>query len=107
MTPERFNQIFDEITDKCEKVLVDRGHMYARGGDRLSNFKSAAMLRSSSPIDSLGGLMSKQIVAVYDYINDTDQGVRHTIEEWEEKIYDSINYLILLRALIEDMHNAA
>jgi hypothetical protein len=52
-------------------------------------------------------------VSVYDFIEDVNDGQflsledwnkkMHTLPEWDEKIVDSINYLILLRALIEDM----
>jgi hypothetical protein len=44
-------------------------------------------------------MMAKHTVSIYDMCN---SGKEYSIDMWNEKITDSINYLLLLRALIED-----
>lgn len=95
-----FNTIVDETIDKCVSVLAQKGIEYTRGGNRLSNFKQAGMLDGDTSIKALGGMMKKHTVSLYDYIKDLENGVKHSLDEWDEKIVDHINYLILLRALL-------
>jgi hypothetical protein len=102
MTNERFEQIVDEIFDRCRATLVDRAEMYARG-DRLSNFKRAGTIRGKSSVESLDGMGLKHITSLFDYIDDLKTGRTHTREEWLEKMCDTINYYgPLLLALLED-----
>jgi len=102
MTSERFNQIVDEVFDRCRATLVDRASMYARG-DRLSNFKRAGTIRGKSSIESLDGMGLKHITSLFDYIDDLRTGQTHAREEWLEKMCDMINYYgPLLLALLED-----
>ena len=44
-------------------------------------------------------MMAKHTVSIYDMCN---SGQKYPIELWNEKITDHINYLLLLRAIIED-----
>ena len=100
MTPERFNQIVDEQKHLCNEILIDRARMYSKNNDRLWNFKVSGLHQDISPEKALRGMMDKQVVALYDYIDDIDW---HSKDQWLEKITDCINYLYLLRALLEDM----
>ena len=47
-------------------------------------------------------MMNKHTISIHDYIEDYEREEDHSLEEWDEKILDHINYLILLRALIID-----
>lgn len=50
--------------------------------------------------------MAKHTVSVYDLIRKHDLGGMTSKEMWSEKIGDSINYLLLLSALVqEEMDN--
>ena len=102
MMPERFLQVVKEQREFGDALLKMREGSYAREGDRLHNFKKAAALESKLPELALSGMMAKQIVALYDYLADLDKGIDTPAEAWIEKITDSINYLYLLRALLED-----
>ncbi|MBR5823661.1 MAG: hypothetical protein IKY67_05930 [Paludibacteraceae bacterium] len=99
MTGERFNQITKERIDVCLKTLCTKADEYATT-DRLHNFKVAGELQNCTPIKALGGMMSKHTVSVYDLINDYESGKEIPTSLWNEKIGDSINYLLLLTALI-------
>jgi len=102
MTPDRFLKVIEEQRAFGDALLENRKGTYSREGDRLHNFKKAAALESRLPEQALAGMMAKQIVALYDYLRDIDRGKAATREAWIEKITDSINYLYLLRALLED-----
>ena len=51
---------------------------------------------------ALFGMLSKHLVSLSDMCMDE---ANHPIEKWDEKITDSINYLIILRAIIEEDAN--
>lgn len=68
--------------------------------DRLSAFKAAAALQSCTPERALAGMLAKHIVSLYDMCYAENTVFRP--EEWDEKITDSINYLVLLRAIVKE-----
>ena len=102
MKTEKFESILNERISKCVKVLCSKADEYATE-DRLHNFKVAAELQNCTPITALAGMMAKHTVSVYDLIKRQEQGYVVPKEMWDEKIGDSINYLLLLTALIEDV----
>lgn len=60
-------------------------------------------MQGITPVGALSGMMCKHTVSIYDLINGYEEGRAIEPELWDEKIIDSINYLILLRAaLYED-----
>lgn len=81
---------------KSQQVLLDKGREYA-GSDRLHNFRQSAGLQGITLKAALAGMMSKHTVSVYDMCESEDP---FTIEQWEEKITDHINYLLLLKAIV-------
>ena len=68
--------------------------------DRLSAFKIAASLQGCTPKAALAGMMSKHVVSLYDMCYSSL--LQFDLEQWDEKITDCINYLILLKALIKE-----
>lgn len=101
MNTADFNKITDSRIQKCLDVLCKKAGEYATD-DRLHNFKVAAELQGCTPIRALSGMMCKHTVSVYDLINEFEEGTDIPLELWEEKIGDSINYLLLLTALIHE-----
>lgn len=99
MTTERFEAIFDAQVARCRQVLVEKAKEYATE-DRLHNFRVAAALQGCTEMQALAGMMAKHTVSVYDMAHD---GKRHPRALWEEKITDSINYLLLLRAMVDEL----
>ena len=55
---------------------------------------------------ALGGMMVKHTVSVYDLIHDHESGADIPVELWAEKITDSINYLFLLWALLNEQRSS-
>lgn len=103
MTTEQFNSIFRDTIEKAFNLLNGKAAEYAESGDRLHNFKRAAELQGCTPIGALGGMMVKHTVSIYDLIRRYERGANIPPELWDEKIIDSINYLILLRAAVKEI----
>lgn len=97
MNNEDFRNNLDTIHEKVETVLGAKGDEYATDNDRLHNFKVASQVQGITVKEALSGMMAKHTVSVYDMIAD---GKDHSIDKWDEKILDHINYLILLRAIV-------
>lgn len=100
-----FNKVVKEQLETCEKLLIGKGYEYAPDAvdensvDRLAHFKKAAVIIGGTPKEALLGMLTKHLVSVSDMCVD---GREYSIERWSEKITDSINYLLILRALIEE-----
>jgi hypothetical protein len=100
MQNEQFQQVLNTQFEQSKNVLAGKAEEYASDVDRLSNFKRAAHLKGITQPQAVTGMMAKHTVSVYDMV---ESGEAFTAAEWDEKIGDHINYLILLKAtLIED-----
>lgn len=94
-----FNEIVEGQCAHIKSVLASKGKEYSRG-DRLSNFKTGGRIINDTPEHALMGMKLKHDVSVIDIVDDLEQGNLPTYGVLSEKIGDSINYLILLKALI-------
>ena len=102
MNTEDFNKIIHEQIERCENTLCKKADEYAVDDDRLHNFKVAAEIQKCLPTTALGGMMAKHTVSVYDMIRGLEEGKSYPVELWNEKIGDSINYLLLLAAAVRE-----
>lgn len=99
MTNNDFEKIVTEQLDYCKDLLIVKGKEYSLTDDRLSAFKKAADIQGSSVKEALAGMMAKHIVSIYDMCS---SDAAFSKARWTEKITDSINYLLLLKAAIEE-----
>ncbi len=99
MLSEEFKDLVRYQFTRCRKVLTQREQIYGDNYDRLIQFKQAGQLMDIPPIQALAGMLSKHTTHLYDMLFDPNERPK---EEWEEVITDHINYLVLLRALLED-----
>lgn len=98
MNVKQFNEIVAAQIKLSTDILCVKAKEYATE-DRLHNFKTAAALEGITPKQALAGMMAKHTVSVYDMCmspSDFSQAM------WEEKITDHINYLLLLRAVVQE-----
>lgn len=125
MKIEDFNAIVSAQVLRCESLLCNKGAEYSPGTatkeselieekdgqlrfnleaetDRLHHFKKAAAIMNATPKAALLGMLTKHLVSVSDMCTD---GRTYSLARWDEKITDSINYLLILRALVEEEHN--
>ena len=91
--------IVDEQIERCRSLLVEKGQEYAKGKDRLGSFKKAAALQGCTKEEAAFGMLAKHLVSLADMITSKEP---YDLDRWNEKITDSINYLLILRAIIEE-----
>jgi hypothetical protein len=104
MTSKEFMEIAQARVVHCLALMeVKKGPEYSRGGDRFSNFRRAGQLLGVKPTTALLGFLTKHLVSVIDIVNDIEAGRPVILEQFEEKITDSINYLLLLEGLAKEM----
>lgn len=94
----RFNKVMQMETQHCLDVLETKGREYALGTDRLEHFKLAAEEQGCTPKQALWGMASKHFTS----LNAMCKNGSGDLPLWNEKITDSINYLLLLWALVEE-----
>jgi hypothetical protein len=98
MNSATLQQIIDEQLDRCMRTLSTKAGEYATA-DRLHHFRVAATMQGITPAQALAGMMAKHTVSIYDMCNSAKD---YPIAQWNEKITDHINYLLLLAAAVRD-----
>jgi hypothetical protein len=103
MTNIEFEKLLAERLEKTRKVLGVKRAEYSSEKDRLHNFKSSAELQmatcATTPVRELWGMAKKHIISVQDMVFSHEKPSNVKIDE---KIGDTINYLILLEALFKE-----
>lgn len=102
MNKDTFELCTEAIIQHCMTGLIKKNIEYARDTDALSNFKRAGARLGCSPEEALIGMETKHSTSIVDMIHDLRYNQHHPMPVWKEKIGDSINYLILLYALLEE-----
>ncbi len=96
MKVEQFNALIEQNLELVRAVLVKKTAEYNLDEDRLSVFKRAGALQKETPEEALLGMLTKHIISIYDMVKDKGE---YSLDKWQEKCIDSINYLLLLLAL--------
>jgi len=99
MEPKIFDEIMELQLSACREVLKSKENIYSSGGDRFGNFVKAGELQGRTPESALFGHLSKHLIAISDNV---DNPSAKSFPAWTEWITDSMNYLILLRGMIEE-----
>ena len=101
MKAQVFDQYVAEQVDVCLKMLVGKGEDYAdtKEDDRLNHFKVAAGLMEVDQKVALIGMASKHFASVSKMCM---SGRDYSLDQWSEKITDSINYLLILWAMVHE-----
>jgi hypothetical protein len=97
-SPEFYDAVNEQI-ERSRDMLLSKNDHYNPGADKLRGFKATAAMRNTTPQGALAGMMVKHTLSVYDMC---ESGREYPIEVWNEKITDHINYLLLLRAVVEE-----
>jgi len=90
-----------EVMSEIDSTLNSKAKEYASDEDRAQNFTDAARFDEVTRERALWGMMLKHLVSIKKIIHDLDKGFPSQRKVYVEKIGDSINYLILLRALLD------
>jgi hypothetical protein len=98
MTKIMGDEDFDELLDRCLRVLKVKGDDYTMGLDRLYNFDKAAAELGTSPMQVLAVYLHKHLCAVMNYVKTGGQAESEPIRE---RIVDCVNYFFLLHKLVK------
>lgn len=102
MDIKKFNDVIEEQINECLNTLVYKAKEYDNDStDRLKDFKQAARLQNTNQIRALIGMVSKQVVSLFNFGTEGDP-TDYPKEKWVERITDNINYLLILRTMIEE-----
>jgi hypothetical protein len=105
MNHDAFDKILKRRIEQMEKVLGKKAAEYAKGNDRLHNFKRAGAMLRSTPEAALVGMLAKHLISILDMVDDLDQaGFLAAAHLWDEKLGDAVNYLVLLEGLVAERH---
>ena len=96
-----FNKIVEDFLEKTKSTLIRKQEEYNLEADRFGFFKRAAAMAGNSPEQALYGFLLKHLVSLSDMVG---SGKKFSKALYEEKLGDIVNYLILLRGLLEDDH---
>lgn len=100
MDEGKFESICSKLLSRAETLRSIKKHEYTGDLDRLSNFRTAAVIQKIEVEHAIAGMMAKHTVSIYDMIDNLPDEVDLTL--WEEKIMDHINYLLLLFAAVTE-----
>jgi len=106
MTKEEFNEIVNNQMYACSSMLINKRKEYASDYNVFANFDKAVGLSFHDSSEKvLWGYMVKHLQSIKDIVEhvsvDGCNGYPTQII-LDEKFTDSINYLIILKAMIED-----
>ena len=107
MNKEELKDSVMALFGRCYELLITKGMEYSdEDGDRLDNFRSAALILEETPAEALMGLAVKHYISIRDLSRRVYDEDYYHIEDLKslrfEKIPDMINYLFLLNAILED-----
>jgi len=98
ITEEQFTKTLVQQLSRSVYILSQKQEEYSTE-DLLHNFRVAAALEGVSLKEACAGFMAKHTVSIFDMCKSKkifSQG------QWDEKITDHINYLLLLRCIVEE-----
>jgi hypothetical protein len=98
MDQTTFESIVEEQIARCVDTLLVKGAEYATD-DRLHNLRVSAALERTTMEAALAGMLAKHTVSIFDMCTSKRE---FTLAQWNEKIGDHINYLLILAAIVRD-----
>lgn len=99
MNADDFKSHVVEFVEKQLDLLLRKNGGYNDNSDALRNFKVVAVLNHQTPEQALWGMASKHVASIADMIS---SGQEFSAEIWDEKVGDLLNFMLLLRALVDD-----
>jgi len=110
MTLDDFKELtISFIEENCYNLMFgEKNKEYARGQDKLHNFKKAGRRRGKSPEEALAGMLEKHLTSIDDMVQDLEKEFQNgndpeiNLDKWKEKLRDAINYHLLTWALLNE-----
>jgi hypothetical protein len=102
MKLEQFDKFLEGILGEVKGVLGSKSADYAGDGDKLYNFKLQARIEGITPVEALRGNWLKHRSSIQQGLDELQTGKMRDLKWWHEKLIDSVNYEILLLALLTE-----
>lgn len=100
MNNREFERVIDEQFARCKDLLCTKQAEYTPDKDVFEVFNKASTLSGVGGRKSaLFDFMLKHLVSISDMCHTEEY---FTVERWNEKITDAMNYLLLLRAMVAE-----
>ena len=99
MNKELYQLLITETMKECSNTLTSKANEYTSQDDMFHNFVVAGVLQGQTKEQALRGMMAKHLVSINDMIDDVP---KYSREQWQEKIGDAINYLLILSAMVKE-----
>ena len=114
MTPERFNELIAEFTDKEKAILSWKADEYSSDDDRLQNFREVADFIGDKPVVVTPGFVA--LLYMLKHVQSIKNAVVAERVNWcwegesgeglKQRIADSRNYHALMAACLEEESEA-
>ena len=106
MNKETYDKYHRSLLRKASDVRSKKEAEYFSEDDLLANFRVIAGFRRTSTPEAIMNLGIKSIQSISDMVNfeffDPHPDETSTLEQWDEKFTNAINYLIKLYAAIRE-----
>uniref|UniRef100_A0A6H1ZT77 Uncharacterized protein n=1 Tax=viral metagenome TaxID=1070528 RepID=A0A6H1ZT77_9ZZZZ len=108
MTKDQFDAYKNNLLRKAADIRRAKESEYFSTQDLLGNFRKIASFRGRETPVTIMDLAAKSIVSISDMVNAEWEyeelliDERFTLEQWDEKFIDAINYLLKLYASIRE-----
>ena len=108
MNKETFEKYYRNLLRKASDKRHEKEHEYFSEGDLLGSFRKIASFRESTTPETIMNLGSKSLQSISDMVNSDFQDSlllpdeQFTLEQWDEKFVDALNYIIKLYASIRE-----
>lgn len=94
-----FVQDAERLLNRCVELLRSKANDYADGHDAFVNFKTAAQVAGISPEQTLLTLLGMKISRLTQLVG---KGKNAKHESSEDTMLDIINYVLLLRGMLQE-----
>ena len=105
MLIEDRDRLAEQIFTKCRELMLNKGADYAGAGDCLNNFKVVAQRLGLMPFQIWAVCFNKHVEAINNSIKCNPEQPKRKAETIDGSIIDSINYLVILQALLQEIDN--
>lgn len=102
MTRGVFDKLVEDRIKSIISTLINKRAEYASDTDVLRNFHVGASITGKSVYEVCFGYMTKHLASIRDIVEKRSRGVFVDSSVIDEKIGDSICYLILLEGLLKE-----
>lgn len=99
MNQADFSVMLSESFERITSILDAKSAEYSKDKDKLHNFIKASHLTGETVNQAIAGMLVKHVVSIFDMIEDEGE---YSLDRWDEKLFDTLNYLLLLRASVID-----